>query len=185
MNPIEELKAEHEGIKVSLEILGRIVRRINGSAASIDPGDLENLVEFYRVFVDACHHGKEEELLFPELEALGVSREGGPIGVMLREHDAGRGHVRNIAQALAGDPVHNPVAAEALKKAAEEYIRLLNAHIEKENGVLFRIADQYLPAEKKDELAEGYERIERERVGIGRHEAFHRMLDELKRKYIG
>ena len=75
MNPIEELIAEHEGIKVSLEILDRISRRMV-TAEPVELKDAQDLVEFYKVFVDTCHHGKEEELLFPALESVGVSRNG-------------------------------------------------------------------------------------------------------------
>jgi hypothetical protein len=45
------------------------------------------------------------------------------------------------------------------------------------------MADQRLSAEAKKELAEGFERIEKEKVGAGKHEAFHRMLDELGKIY--
>ena len=184
MNPIEELIAEHEGIKVSLEILDRISRRMV-TAKPVELKDAQDLVEFYKVFVDTCHHGKEEDLLFPALESVGVSRNGGPIGVMLAEHDAGRAEVRGLAKALEDDPVRNPAAANAFRKHAEDYINLLRAHIEKENNVLFRIAEQHLSTEQKNELAEGGERIEQERVGVGRHEAFHKMLDNLLEKYPG
>ena len=33
-----------------------------------ETGPIQDLLEFFRVFVDRCHHSKEEELLFPELE---------------------------------------------------------------------------------------------------------------------
>ena len=49
------------------------------------PEHLDQLFEFFGVFVDRCHHGKEEALLFPALEAVGIGNNGGPIGVMLRE----------------------------------------------------------------------------------------------------
>ena len=102
---------------------------------------------------------------------------------MLTEHDAGRAEVRGLAKALKDDPVQNPAAAKAFRKHAEDYINLLRAHIEKENNVLFRIAEKHLSTEKKNELAEGGERIELERGGVGRHEAFHRMLENLLEKY--
>lgn len=184
MNPIEELKAEHEGIKASLEILDRIAARLADGAGPEVVEDARDLIEFYKVFVDTCHHGKEEELLFPELERIGVSRQGGPIGVMLAEHDTGRAHVRGMRKALLEHPEANPAAAVEFGRQAEGFIRLLLAHIQKENEVLFRIADQHLPPAKKEEIAEGFERIERERVGAGRHEAFHAKLDELHEKYV-
>jgi hypothetical protein len=38
---------------------------------------------------------------------------------------------------------------------------------------------------RKDNLEEGFERIETDRVGAGKHEMFHRMLEELQDKYGG
>jgi hemerythrin-like domain-containing protein len=183
MNPIEELKVEHEGIKGSLEILDTITRDLSGPDRDGRLKDLEKLAEFYSVFVDQCHHGKEEELLFPALEAIGISREGGPIGVMLHEHDLGRAHVAGIKKAIAQFPENGPAAAAAIRHHAEGYTRLLLQHIEKENHVLFRIADEHLPADKKNEIDDGFQLIERDRVGSGRHEQFHRLLDELRAKY--
>ncbi|MHC1727099.1 MAG: hemerythrin domain-containing protein [Syntrophobacteraceae bacterium] len=184
MNPIQELMAEHEGIKVSLEILSRVAARMNEPIGEVDIKDIEHLIEFYKVFVDACHHGKEEELLFPALEAVGVSRAGGPIGVMLSEHDIGRAHVRELDRILRERSGGNGGFAAEFRKQSDEYIRLLLAHIDKENSVLFRIADENLPSKEKEVLAEGFERIENERIGIGKHEQFHKMLDELQRKYL-
>jgi hemerythrin-like domain-containing protein len=57
-------------------------------------------VDFVRNFADRCHHAKEEENLFPRMEARGVPRDGGPIGVMLFEHEEGRAYVRAIAGAI-------------------------------------------------------------------------------------
>ena len=80
MNPIEELIAEHEGIKVSLEILDRISRRMV-TAEPVELKDAQDLVEFYKVFVDTCHHEKKRSCFsrhwkvsaFPETVARSVS----------------------------------------------------------------------------------------------------------------
>ncbi|MGD0266766.1 MAG: hemerythrin domain-containing protein, partial [Candidatus Methylomirabilota bacterium] len=37
-----------------------------------------------------CHHGKEENLLFKTMVDRGFPRQGGPIAVMLHEHETGR-----------------------------------------------------------------------------------------------
>jgi hemerythrin-like domain-containing protein len=78
-----------------------------------------------------------------------------------------------VADTAAGDFVHH----------ARGYADLLRQHIFKEDNVLFRIAEERLPEEVKTELLKGFERIEEEKVGHGRHEAFHRMLEELGRDY--
>ncbi len=178
MNPIEELKTEHRAVEEALRILEGICRRSEAERRIAAP-DAERVLEFLAVFVDTCHHGKEEELLFPALEREGVPRDGGPIGVMLAEHDAGRAHIAGMRRALA------QAAPAEFVQHARAYADLLRQHIFKEDNVLFRIAAQRLSPELEAELREGFDRIEAEKVGPGRHEAFHRMLDELGRSYPG
>jgi len=73
-----------------LKILNRISHEIEKSSKIPNIEHVEQLFEFFSVFVDTCHHGKEEELLFPAMETVGISRESGPIGAMLGEHQQGR-----------------------------------------------------------------------------------------------
>ncbi|MEM3061405.1 MAG: hemerythrin domain-containing protein, partial [Candidatus Bathyarchaeia archaeon] len=73
------------------------------SGERVEPGHLEQVLEFIKFFADKCHHGKEEDLLFPAMEEAGIPKGGGPIGMMLTEHAMGRGYVK------------------AMSKAAEEY----------------------------------------------------------------
>ncbi len=94
MKPIEDLKMEHEAVKITLRVLDSICKEAEKTGELAKPEHLEQLIEFFATFVDRCHHGKEEELLFPALEEVGVSREGGPIGVMLKEHQQGRDRCR-------------------------------------------------------------------------------------------
>ena len=183
MNPIEELKTEHEAVRQSLRILNRMCLTIESAGEIADPNQLEQLFEFFSLFVDRCHHGKEEDLLFPALEAVGVSRQGGPIGVMLKEHQSGREQVLNMKRALAQYRDGRSKAAQALVAHARTYIELLNQHIDKENGVLFVIAAQHLSSEKLAELQKGFDLIETQRIGAGKHEAFHRMLESLQETY--
>jgi hemerythrin-like domain-containing protein len=185
MNPIETLKNEHEAVRLTLKILDTIVTDAERTGTVPRPEHLEQLFEFFRVFVDTCHHGKEEALLFPALETVGIRREGGPIGVMLNEHERGREHVRGMKSALARVQNGDSDAVSDLARHARAYIQLLDQHIEKENNVLFLMAAQHLPADTLSELNGEFEKIETEKIGAGRHEAFHRMLEELESAYLG
>ena len=93
MKPIQDLIMEHEAVNLTLKILDKICSNIEQTGRISNPEHLDQRIEFFIVFVDKCHHGKEEELLFPALEAIGVQRDGGPIGVMLSEHQQGREYV--------------------------------------------------------------------------------------------
>jgi hemerythrin-like domain-containing protein len=180
MNPIEELKNEHRAIEGALLILDKIAEAIETPEGKTDA---ERLIDFLSVFVDLCHHGKEERVLFRSLESIGVSRAGGPIEVLLREHETGRDHVRGMAEELRGLAAGEGEAGDRFRIHAGDYAALLHQHIDKEDNVLFEIADRKLPPATKNDIQSEFDRIERDVVGEGRHEEFHRMLDSLEEKY--
>ena len=184
MKAIKELITEHEAVRITLKILERITEGIDKTGKISKPEHLKQLFEFFSVFVDKCHHGKEEELFFPALEAVGISREDGPIGVMLNEHQQGRDLVAEMKSALSQYLNGDTGAAQKLKGSADAYIALLNIHIDKENNVLFPMAEQHLSENKLAELKNGFDRIETEKIGTGKHEEFHRMLDILEGVYL-
>ena len=184
MNPIKELKTEHRAIESALKILGIISNEIASPKEEDAAADAALLVDFFRTFADTCHHGKEEGFLFPVLEQIGISRQGGPIGVMLSEHDQGRMHIREMLEALAQIRAGDKDAAKTFQKAALAYIELLHHHIYKEDHVLFEIASQRLSKVRIQWLAENFDRLEREKIGPGRHEELHVLLDSLEEKYL-
>lgn len=183
MKPTDVLKEEHQGIKTGLRILGKIADKLS-AGQTVPPEHLEQLVDFIRTFADRCHHGKEEDLLFVEMEKAGVPKEGGPIAVMLLEHDQGRGYVRAMADAIPGYKAGDPAAAQKFAQNAYNYIGLLTQHIDKEDNILYVIADMHLSDEQQDCLLEGFDRVEAERIGPGKHEEYHRMLDRLSGVYL-
>jgi hemerythrin-like domain-containing protein len=183
-SPTAELKDEHLGVMTVLAVLAVMCGRLEGGEAAAT-GHLAQVLEFLRVFVDKCHHGKEEDYLFPALERGGMAHDSGPIAVMLAEHAHGRHLVNLLGQALDGLAQARPGAAADLLTAGREYIELLRAHIHKEESVLFPLADIRLGQAEQEAMAEDFQRLERERIGPGRHEAFHHMIHDLTRIYLG
>lgn len=167
LTPTAMLREEHEVILAALEILERLGRELK-AGKPVDREALRWLVDFFLTFADRCHHGKEEKHLFPALERHGVPREGGPVGVMLLEHEEGRVLVRAIAEGDAQPP----------GDAIDRYVALLRAHIDKENNVLFPLTDRILSQEEQGALASAFEAVEQEVAGPGVHE---RLLAELAR----
>jgi hemerythrin-like domain-containing protein len=184
MQPIKDLKMEHDAVRMTLRILDKICQRIEKSGEIMDLQQLDQLLGFFKVFVDKCHHGKEEDLLFPALENVGVSREGGPIEVLLHEHQQGRDHVQAMNAALSQYREGNRKAAAEFVKTARGYISLLDQHIDKENGVLFPLAEKHLSQHEQEILWEGFEMIETQKIGAGKHDEFHKMLDKLESVYL-
>jgi hemerythrin-like domain-containing protein len=179
---IEQLKTEHRAIKRMLEVLDAVCGRLR-AGEKVDPAHLSQIVEFFRGFADECHHGKEEEIFFPALEAAGIPNEGGPIGVMLYEHDKMRGHMEGLAEAVGRYQTGDVKAGADIIRHASDYAAMLRSHIEKEHHALFKMAEAHLSPEEEGELAGRFEALEAEKMGAGTHEALHALLERLEDIY--
>ncbi len=144
MDALEVLMAEHQQILAAIDALEAFaaeVRRGGGSAA-----ELGRFVTFIREFADAHHHAKEEDLLFTAMVEAGFPRESGPVGVMLQDHDQGRRLVGVLAQLAQAATPWGDADRERLHAAAFGYAELLRSHIQKEDGILYPMAEARLPA---------------------------------------
>lgn len=184
MTATEQLRREHEAVILVLSILDKFLRRL-GDGREVNPEHFGQVLEFIQVFADKCHHGKEEEFLFPALEAAGIPKSGGPLGVMLDEHARGRELIRQIAAAWRKYQSGDRAAAAGLIAGVRNYIALLNDHIFKEDNVLFPMAEARLSADTQEKLLREFDRLEVERIGAGKHEQFHKTLEVLKKNYLG
>jgi len=149
-----------------------------------DTKDVEKIIYFLKTFADKCHHGKEENALFPALVEAGIAKENGPIGVMLHEHIIGRGYIKEISAATEEYKLGNSEAGQLIAAGLSNYINLLENHIFKEENVLFPMAEKVLSDRKQNEVFEQFEKIEEDVIGHGLHEQFHELLKQLKTKYL-
>jgi hemerythrin-like domain-containing protein len=167
----QALRDEHQVILAVLECLAALTDQVR-QGGEIDSDAFLKSIDFIRGFADKWHHAKEEDLLFPALERKGVPKEGGPIGVMLYEHDVGRRHVQRMEEALRGAAAGDEKARAALIENASGYVELLRGHIGRENNVLFEMADRVLSPDEQTRLVEQYAVREREGVGGGTREHY-------------
>lgn len=170
-SPTQALKHEHRMIERALRVLETLAE--NEGEAS--PGQWEKLIEFIRNFADQCHHLKEEKVLFPALEKHGIGATAGPVGIMLEEHEEGRGYVKAMADCLTSQGPRAPLAEHA-----RAYLRLLREHIQKEEEILFEMADSVLPPEEKTQLVREFEEHEAKEIGAGVHEKYVTLLENLE-----
>ena len=175
---IDDLRHDHDAILSALNILDRISAGI-GSGSSPDKEDLADFIGFLKEFADKCHHGKEEGLLFPALVNAGLPERGGPVGVMLAEHAQGRDYIKEMETAVVSGPDY-----VTFSHGAHAYSALLKNHIQKENNVLFPMAEETLEKTRMDELYSSFHEREEKVIGHGRHEELHQMLKNLQKKYL-
>ncbi len=180
MKATQVLRGEHEGILAMLAVVEAAAYRLR-DGKSVPPDLMVNAVDFFRNFADKCHHSKEEKELFPTLIEHGLPNEGGPVGVMLEEHDQGRAFIRGMSEAAAKYAKGDTSARDALVSNTLGYVKLLREHIEKENAMLFPMADSVFNDLEQGELYDAFERIEAEEMGAGVHERYHAMIGEYQK----
>jgi len=172
----EVLSDEHRVIERVLAVVERLTR--SPVESSLD--NWKKALDFFRHFADQCHHLKEEKILFPVMEEHGIPRDGSPIGMMLTEHEEGRGYVRSMLAAVSLIEAKNQAAKETLLEIARAYLRLLREHIQKEDEILFRIADDVIPPDEQKMLLRTFEEHEAKEMGAGIHEKYLKIAEELE-----
>ncbi|MBI2953968.1 MAG: hemerythrin domain-containing protein [Chloroflexi bacterium] len=182
MRATEALKEDHRVIERMLRVLFVASQQLQ-RGEEVDPQIFSKALDFIQNFSDKCHHHKEEDNLFPTLQQRGVPKEGGPIGMMLVEHDEGRQHVREFASALdkyeKGD--RSPAVKNGIISHVMSFVQLLSQHIDKEDNILYAIADDVLSAADQADLVHRFHEIEENTIGPGTHERYVKMVDDLER----
>ncbi|MEJ2204005.1 MAG: hemerythrin domain-containing protein [Gemmatimonadota bacterium] len=156
--PTEILRDQHRNILKVADVLEEVLAN-EPEPGAFDYEAIGQCVGFIRLYADALHHGKEEDLLFPELVRQGMSREAGPIAVMLHEHEQGRAYARAMADALGPAHAGDEQAQRRLLNAGQGYIGLIRGHILKEDNILFNMADQLIDAPACRSLCAAYDGV--------------------------
>ena len=138
MSPTESLRKDHALIEKMINALQTISSLLN-NGKQIPESILNQAIDFSINFTNTCHHGKEEESLFPTLENKGMPREGGPIARMLYEHQI----TKNLAESIIKS-TKNYISYGDYKELVQDidnYVQHVSLHLSKENQRLFAMAD--------------------------------------------
>jgi len=177
LHPTDVLMGEHRVIERVLTALERQIEHLGDGP--FPRQFFEQALDFFANFADRCHHGKEEERLFPLLKQRGIPEQGGPIGVMLYEHEAGRSHLAGIRSNLDAAERGDAAAVAAIRTEGYGYIRLLRQHIQKEDNILFAMARQVLTPDDVERLQREFACVEQRHIGPGVHERYEALAEEL------
>lgn len=175
------LKSEHRVIERVIASLETQAGKL-AAGQEVRPGFFLDAADFIKGFADGCHHKKEEGVLFAAMVAAGLPRQVGPIAIMLAEHDQGRAYTRGMREAASRLGDGDASARAEVVRNAQGYAALLRGHIQKEDGILFPMADQMIPADRQAHVAQDFERIEHEETGEGIHEKYLALAEALERE---
>jgi len=173
------LIAEHELIERSMAVLKNCLEPIE-LGEEVNTVQMGRALDFLIQFGDKIHNTKEEEILFPLMGERGIPVEGGPLGVMLMEHQAERDLLGKMMAAL---PDFNSMELEALlqfKAEGMEYLEVRANHIWKENDVLYPMGIKLFSDEDNVHILQQFERLNSEVYGDGAFAKFQAMVKEVE-----
>jgi len=179
---IEVLMNEHRLIEQVLGSLETFTSEVEGGLA-VERAVLADYGAFLREFADACHHAKEEDILFERMAERGFSRESGPVAVMLHEHRVGRGHVAVLREAGGGTGRLASVETQLVLEHAGAFIPLLRAHILKEDRILYPMAMRLLTEPELDAMETDFEAFEARMRADGSYDRLHGLADRLSASF--
>lgn len=182
MKLTQQLYNEHVEVRKMLQVINKICRNLIKSD-TLNQDHFARVLDFLKVFVDLCHHGKEEKSLFPAMEKFGVKNQEGILEHLLKEHNLGRSYVKALREGFDETAKGNKAGTDLIIENGTAFAKLLFHHIEQEDINFFPLAEQVLPEDVKQELLEDFERIEEEVTGPGKHEELEASLLELTKIY--
>lgn len=148
--PTHQLRHEHRVIEQAMRALEGMCFRMR-AGSSVPDEELTKLLDFIRNFADGIHHAKEETYLFPALKQIGINGEDGALAFLRSEYRTERELLSELAQAVARYR-RNPAAGENFVEAALQYHSHLIGHMQQEESILFRLAEEMLDDEIKGSL---------------------------------
>jgi hemerythrin-like domain-containing protein len=137
-------------------------------------------VDFIRNFADRFHHAKEEDVLFKALVANGMPEQNSPVAAMLMAHDQGRAFVRGMEQAARRAQAGEPAPVTEIAENARGYIALLRDHIDKEDSILYPLAERILPEALRPAMVAAYAEAAAKSPGL--EEKYQRLVASYEAK---
>lgn len=167
------------------QLILRMIALVEKNTELLQQGKFRNwqfyldAVDFIRNYADRFHHAKEEAVLFVELIHNGMPEKQSPIEAMLIEHDQGRAHVRAMEEAAQKALDGESGQAAVIIEHARGYAALLRGHIEKEDDILYPLAERILPEEVRGRMLQAYAEAEAQTTNLAAK--YQQMVEDYER----
>lgn len=135
--PIAMLMTEHAAIARAGALVDQALAKLE-RGEPLSPEFLQDAADFAETYIGGCHHAKEEQILFQELQHKRLPCEVAALSETLTQEHAVTGQIVQAIReygpvALAGDEDALEVVRRALRGISQVYPR----HIEREEKLLF------------------------------------------------
>ena len=178
MKPRGPLMIEHRLIEKMFELVRIEIKRIE-ERQQAEPIFIDTTVDFIRTYADRTHHGKEEDILFRDLEKKDIAELDKKImQELIDEHKYGRKMVKELVEAKESYLQGQTGALEVILDKLNVLVNFYPEHIEKEDKVFFPSSEKYFSQEEQDAMLEEFWRFDKEMI----HEKYRSLVKQLQQE---
>jgi len=178
MKPRGPLMIEHRLIEKMLAIINDRIMAIEKSQ-TVDPVLIDTIVDFIKTYADRTHHGKEEDILFRDLEGKNMSESDTKImKELVEEHQQGRKLVADLVAAKESYLAGNKESLTAMIKELKALTAFYPAHIKKEDDMFFPSTEKYFTNEELNAMLEEFWTFDRNLI----HEKYKNVVEQTRQK---
>jgi hemerythrin-like domain-containing protein len=181
MLPVAPLMNEHRLIERMITLIEDEIAKIS-ELHKADTSFLVAVIDFFRIYADRCHHGKEEEILFRELEGKQLSPElRKTMDELASEHALLREIVERLARAKDDYVKRGQSGLKDIESLLSEIVELYPSHIIKEDQHFFLPVMEYFTQEEQNKMPDEFYEFDRKMI----HEKYARIVEQFEEKSEG
>jgi hemerythrin-like domain-containing protein len=178
MMPIGPLMKEHRLIEKMILIMRNEIEKMQ-QYNKANPLFIDIAVDFIRIYADRTHHGKEEDILFRDLEKKGLSPNHNKImEELIEEHVWARNVVGKLVDAKNQYVKGKIETLSEIINLMSQLIEFYPKHIEKEDKHFFIPVMKYFTKDEQDQMLQEFWDFDKTLI----HEKYEKVVESLQEK---
>ena len=178
MMPIGPLMKEHRLIEKMIQLMKQEIEKMK-KFTKANPLFIDIAVDFIRTYADRTHHGKEEDILFRDLEKKELSPNHTKImEELVEEHIWARNTVAKLVDTKNQYLKGNIELLNDIINHLTELTEFYPKHIEKEDKHFFIPVMKYFTKEEQDKMLQEFWDFDKTLI----HEKYEKVIQNLQNK---
>lgn len=178
MKPYGPLMIEHRLIERMVNVLKNEADKISKTGKA-DSNFIDSAIDFFRIYADKRHHGKEEDILFRGLAKKQISDEHKKImESLIEDHITARKTVTKLSESKEKYASGDKGAINSILECIKALTKLYLPHIKKEDTQFFIPCMNYFSQQEQAEMLKQFEEIDRQIS----HEKYKTLIEQLEKQ---
>jgi hemerythrin-like domain-containing protein len=178
MMPIGPLMIEHRLIEKMIKLMEEEMEKMK-KYEKANPLFIDTAVDFIRMYADKTHHGKEEDILFRELNKKQLSPNQEKImHELIEEHAWARTIVGKLVNTKEKYAKGDIGAVKEIIELMDILVKFYPDHIKKEDKHFFIPVMSYFSKEEQDKMLQEFWDFDRTLI----HEKYKKVVEQLSNK---